>query len=323
MENKDIVKDKVNKRKFYGYKDAGSVFSCAVIIPYAISLLFVIVLMAICKSSGADYLESVNSLWFNIVSSVLVPIVLIVIFFTYNKIHKIGFSACNVKKISAKNTVLSIIIPVVCVFCCIYLITAVDNGLVKLGYDLTSTGLPLTNAGWYILNILLLAVLPAIAEELIFRGIIFNGLRRNMSDAGAIFLSAFLFMLMHGNIEQMIYPFILGLVFAWLVMRTGSIVSSIIAHFVNNALVVTLSFIESMTGWSVITNISWLFWLLMAVLLIVGVGILLLIEFFAFKRKNADEYEKEEKTNGFSMMMIIGVAIASILFIINLILSFS
>lgn len=79
----------------------------------------------------------------------------------------------------------------------------------------------------------LTAVLPAFAEEFLFRGILFGSYRRSKM-LGAIFLSAFLFGLMHMNFNQFLYAFALGIYFAFLVEATGSILSSMLAHFTVN-----------------------------------------------------------------------------------------
>ena len=67
--------------------------------------------------------------------------------------------------------------------------------------------------------IVLFAILPAICEELIFRGVIFNGLRKNFSDTFAVIFSALLFALMHSSVMQLAYPFIMGIIFAIIVQQ--------------------------------------------------------------------------------------------------------
>lgn len=99
------------------------------------------------------------------------------------------------------------------------------------------------NSQNFFVSALLTAVLPAFAEEFIFRGIIFGSYRRSKM-LGGIFLSAFLFGLMHMNFNQFLYAFALGIYFAFLVEATGSILSSMLAHFtVNFTSVVTTYFL--------------------------------------------------------------------------------
>lgn len=85
----------------------------------------------------------------------------------------------------------------------------------------------------FFVSTFLMAVLPAFAEEFMFRGILFGSYRRSKM-LGAIFLSAFLFGLMHMNFNQFLYAFALGIYFAFLNEATGSILSSMLAHFTVN-----------------------------------------------------------------------------------------
>lgn len=84
------------------------------------------------------------------------------------------------------------------------------------------------------LNLLLIAVVPAIVEELVFRGILFHSYRRNNILRAGI-LSAFLFGLMHLNVNQFLYAFAMGIIFAFVIEATGSIFSSMLMHFIINA----------------------------------------------------------------------------------------
>ncbi len=77
------------------------------------------------------------------------------------------------------------------------------------------------------------SVLPAIIEEFAFRVVVLGSLRR-YSDTFAIFASALLFGLIHGNAIQIPFAFMLGLVFAYITIITGSVIPAIIIHFINN-----------------------------------------------------------------------------------------
>ena len=76
---------------------------------------------------------------------------------------------------------------------------------------------------------------------------------------------------MHQNLQQLIYPFLLGSIMAWAVVRSGSLISSVIIHFTNNFLVVLLTFIQNMTGWSVALPREWWFYLIAIVLLLLTI----------------------------------------------------
>ena len=91
------------------------------------------------------------------------------------------------------------------------------------------------------LNIVLTAVLPAFIEEMIFRGYILGALRVH-GDGIAVVVSAVLFGLFHGNILQIPFALILGLVMGYLVVQTDSIWPAVLLHFTNNLMSVLLTF---------------------------------------------------------------------------------
>ncbi len=85
----------------------------------------------------------------------------------------------------------------------------------------------------FLMNIVSVALVPAFAEELAYRGLVLNQLRK-YGDSIAIFGSALLFGAMHGNTTQIVFAFILGLIFAYADVKTNSIIPSVIIHFINN-----------------------------------------------------------------------------------------
>ncbi len=93
----------------------------------------------------------------------------------------------------------------------------------------------------YLLNVFVIAVLPAILEEALFRGCVLRVLRP-YGDWFAVFVSAALFGLMHGNVRQIPFAIIVGLILGWLYVATNSIILPMVVHFANNALSVTMDY---------------------------------------------------------------------------------
>lgn len=83
--------------------------------------------------------------------------------------------------------------------------------------------------------VLALVVIPAVCEEVTFRGLILSGLRRGFRPWTAVLLSAFLFALYQMNVFQFVPHFVLGVVLALLVERTGSVWPAVAFHLVYNA----------------------------------------------------------------------------------------
>ena len=84
-------------------------------------------------------------------------------------------------------------------------------------------------------KILIFSLTPAICEEILFRGLIFGSLREKMSLKSATILSGLLFGIFHLYPGKILSTALLGMLFAYVVARTGSIVIAMILHFVNNA----------------------------------------------------------------------------------------
>ena len=86
-----------------------------------------------------------------------------------------------------------------------------------------------------LVQFLALCVMPAIAEELLFRGA-FQGLMRPCGSAAAIFAPALLFGVLHLDLAQGLTAFACGVFLGWLAERPGSILPGMLLHLVNNAL---------------------------------------------------------------------------------------
>jgi membrane protease YdiL (CAAX protease family) len=94
---------------------------------------------------------------------------------------------------------------------------------------------------------LLVVAGAAVSEELLFRGVIFAGLRKSMSLWPAAVISSLLWALLHlaaANFAVVIVLAIFGLVLAWLYERTGSLWTPICAHAINNGLAVLALFLS-------------------------------------------------------------------------------
>lgn len=80
----------------------------------------------------------------------------------------------------------------------------------------------------------LMAIVPCILEETVYRGVFYNEYSK-VNPWKAALLSGFLFGLMHGNINQFCYAAVMGILFALLIEATGSILSTMLIHFWINA----------------------------------------------------------------------------------------
>lgn len=92
---------------------------------------------------------------------------------------------------------------------------------------------------WAVL--LAVAIVPAICEELLCRGAIAFALRRRAGPVVAVVVSSLLFALLHGSIYRLAPTFFLGVAFAAIALRSGSVVPTMVAHALNNAAIVLVS----------------------------------------------------------------------------------
>lgn len=95
------------------------------------------------------------------------------------------------------------------------------------------------SAASLMVGLLVWAILPALLEELVFRGCILGALRR-YGDWFAISVSAVLFGLIHGGISQSVFALLVGLLLGYVTVSTDSILPAMVIHFANNALSVWL-----------------------------------------------------------------------------------
>lgn len=101
-------------------------------------------------------------------------------------------------------------------------------------------------SGW-IFGILFMAALPAICEEFLFRGVLLRAAEGVYGPGRALALSTTLFALMHTSIVSLPTTVLTGLVMGYVMLTTRSVVSSMIMHFVHNAVVLTVGMLNALS----------------------------------------------------------------------------
>ncbi|HMO62001.1 MAG TPA: type II CAAX endopeptidase family protein [Ferruginibacter sp.] len=101
----------------------------------------------------------------------------------------------------------------------------------------------------YIVAVIVIALLPAVFEEVLFRGAMQSLFSRwTRMPVFSIVLTAIIFSAVHGSYLGFLSRFALGFVLGWMYYRSGNIWLNIIAHFVNNALAVTALYMYTKPG---------------------------------------------------------------------------
>lgn len=127
------------------------------------------------------------------------------------------------------------------IFCIIVAVTYIGNyislginaliGLLKGGAVVNP--LETVAGGSLAANLLFGALVPAVGEEYVFRGVAYKKLA-GFGETPFILVSGLVFGLFHGNLSQLIYAFAIGCVLAWLACRTGTLVYGMALHFIVN-----------------------------------------------------------------------------------------
>lgn len=119
--------------------------------------------------------------------------------------------------------------------------------ITKLGYSTDPDPFTLNSVKDLLICYVSLAIIPAICEELLFRGVIINCLRHK-GEIFAVILSAVMFAIFHFSPLQLVYPICWGLLLGIVYLRTKNILFPMIMHFINNALSLTLQYFMTSSG---------------------------------------------------------------------------
>ena len=106
-----------------------------------------------------------------------------------------------------------------------------DLGLSEGATDLTQL----------LFQIVIVAGLPAICEELFFRGFVLRAFER-ISVIAAVVLSSVVFAVMHGNLQQLVYAFLIGILLGTVVTVSDSLLAGAVIHFFMNLFSVGISY---------------------------------------------------------------------------------
>lgn len=224
-------------------KTGGLAYSLACLAILVSSMIFSFIVEAV-VASGVDE-EHPRLLYFSFLAS---PVGLVATAIIILKLKRIKFSEVAPVKCEPKYYLIAMLV----MFGTLFALSRMNDLMVKFlklfGYKESATFTQLekliADASFpeFLLQLVIISLLPALCEEFIFRGVILNCAERSVGTVRAIFITAFLFMLFHGNPEQTVYQFIMGCLLAFVAVRSRSIVPSLLIHFLNNAVIVALTY---------------------------------------------------------------------------------
>ena len=153
-------------------------------------------------------------------------------------------------------------------------------------YNVAQTENP-TNIFGIILSFVATAVTPALVEEFAMRGAVMGSLRK-YGESFAIITSALIFGFMHGNLVQIPFAFILGLFFGFAVIKSGTIWTAVIIHFLNNLFSISFDYILSNSKGAVVWFANIFYFIFLLALGFIG--------FLLYFNKGEDTFSLDNKT---------------------------
>lgn len=227
-----MLTDKLTKRQSY------KLFTFAV----GVFLVLQVIFVALNSLTGmVDDDGNYTGYWFWIVNGIL-QLSLIAAVAVFCKISKVKyFSAVGLNKKPKLSTLLLSVGLAVGLFCFVYPIqTWVLKLLEELGFS-ASSSVPVDNDPiTFVLLIVVVGLLPAFAEEQLFRGALLGGLKSFGTIKAGLICGA-LFALFHMNPAQTVHQFIMGFALAYIALRADNLYPSMLVHLFNNIIVIVLA----------------------------------------------------------------------------------
>lgn len=222
----NTVKDGLNS------KTGGFTYSLAVAFYFALMLVVSIFLIVTKLDTESDAYIYINYL--------IAPVAISLCILTVLKLRKLSFKSVFPVKCSPKYYLIAVLL----IYGLLFSLSWIDSAAVELfklfGYKPreSSSYFPSLSGGRVVAAMIVIAVIPAVMEEALFRGVILNSVEKSAGSIRTIFIVGFCFSLFHASPEQTVYQFLAGCAFAFLAIRSGSILPSVVMHFLNNALLV-------------------------------------------------------------------------------------
>lgn len=153
-------------------------------------------------------------------------------------------NALRLNKISLKQILLTIFIVIFSYPVAVFF-NFIGLTLLSKFSSIRANPIPIpSNPKEYLIGFLIIALTPGICEEIMFRGFIMSSYGR-FGKKKAIIYSAILFGVFHFNIENLLGPIYLGLLFGIIAHKTDSIYPTIVGHTANNTIALTIGYIAT------------------------------------------------------------------------------
>lgn len=216
---------------------SGMVFSGAVIGMLLISLVYSITLAAVGVALDKTAEELAQTEVYKYCTYLLYQLVYIGVICAFMKIYKTSPKGFGWRKTNPKYLLIALPLAFGLLFSLNWVNDLFVRLLSLLGYEAAASDLPSVAGGGFIGVLIVVALLPAILEETLLRGVVLDGIK-DVGTVAACLLGGLIFSLFHQNPPQTVYQFICGAVFTLFAIRADSLIPAVIVHFLNNAIIV-------------------------------------------------------------------------------------
>lgn len=280
-------------------KHGGYVFSACVVGAFVASLAMALLF----STPEGGLIVSEASSYFAYLSTQVTFALVLVAFFAVTKapLREVGVRKCRPKYF---------LYALLLQFGLLFALGDLNNLFVELlkklfGYEPSSVPLPSLDGFGVVGVIFAVALVPAICEEMVFRGVMVNSVKKS----GVVFtvlVNGALFSLFHMNPAQTIYQFLCGCAFALMAYRSGSVFPTVLAHFLNNAFVI----LSEKFAWS-FEGVGYTVLLVLSALSLIAAIVLLVLD------RNGERGKANVKE--FLLASAVGVAVCLVFWISGLI----
>lgn len=283
-----------------GAKDGGLAFAFMIVLYVFISFFGQVLLSAICDAGSVAYI-AVSSLF-----SLLSMSAVIIYFTAHNALpFRLTFIVNKFHPLSA----IIVVMLAAGMFFGLGFINETFAGVFKnWGLSVSALVLPLENFWQFILFSFTLAVLPAVIEEMFFRGLLLTALSK-VKTVYAVFTVSLVFALYHCSVAQFVYQLVYGAALTLLAVYAKSIFPGMIVHFLNNFAVICFEYFNLSIN---------LFNPIVISLGLVVLCLSLTVIFLRLKRSQQKEYSAGEMKKFWLPFAVFGAAVCLAIIISNL-----
>lgn len=282
------------KRDYFTKADASKTYFLVLIVQLAVMIAFALI--------PGSFVASLSDGWhfvYLLLSSLILEMAILTAVIIFNNKKKIDtFSAIEFKtKTDWVSALIGALISALALFLTFHFFNYIDSAFASLGLNKGASSYTLNTWPKFLASTIVLALVPAFVEEIVFRGTLLHGLKQ-YTMIGAVLLSSVCFAFFHLSVFQLFYQLYLAIAFALVVCFTQDIKLSMIMHFTNNFLVVLFEFLQKRYSFNWFFMDSIPLWLAILMFILCTALISCLIYIIKIRNKNKIKKHVVQKIYG-------------------------